>query len=381
MNKQSFINCFSKDPEYYAECGGRFEILGNHTDHNHGCCLAATCDLKIFGYVSKRDDLKVNVISKGFEPFSVDLSDLSIYENLFATSIALVRGIAAYLNNLHFAFGGFDLYIESTIFPGAGVSSSAAFEMLIAQIFNTLYNDGKIDKLILAKASQFAENEFFGKKCGLLDQIGTGFGNISFIDFKDINNPKIENIIFDFPSLHFVIVNTGGSHASLSNLYSSIPTDMISAANKAGVEFLRETDIDTALISAELTEIEKTRAMHFFDENNRVLQGIEAINSKDAEKFLQAINGSRISSTHYLKNMMVGNEYIGSPLEACDLAMETMEYKGACKINGGGFAGSIICCVPENYLEKFNKVMVKRYGESNVKEVHIKTTPVTVEKI
>jgi len=381
MDKGSFFRIFSKNPEYYAECGGRFEILGNHTDHNHGCCLAATCDLKIYGYVAKRDDMKVNVISKGFEPFSVDLNDLTIYENLFATSIALIRGIAAYYNNLNYHIGGFDLYSESTIFPGAGVSSSAAFEMLIAQIFNTLYNDEKIDKLTMAKASQFAENEYFGKKCGLLDQIGTGFGNISFIDFKDIANPIVENVKFNFPDLHFVIVNTGGSHAGLSSLYSSIPEDMFSAANKSGVEYLRETDIDTVLQPAELTDIEKTRSMHFFDENRRVLQGIQAINAKEQEKFLQAMNGSRVSSTHYLKNMMIGNQYEGSPLEACDIAMRTMEGKGACKINGGGFAGSIICCVPTSCLEKFIKVMSENYGVDNVKEVHIKTTPVTVEKL
>jgi len=381
MEKELFIQNFNRDPEYYAECGGRFEILGNHTDHNHGCCLAATCDLKIYGYTAKRDDMKVNVVSKGFEPFSVDLHDLAIYESLFATSTALIRGIASYYFTNGYNIGGFDLYIESTIFPGAGVSSSAAFEMLIAQIYNVLYNQGKVDKLVMAKASQYAENAYFGKKCGLLDQIGTGYGNISFIDFKDIANPKVENIVFPFDDLHFVIVNTGGSHAKLSDLYSAIPMDMLSAAKKAGVEFLRESDIDTVLASLDLTEIEKTRSMHFFDENNRVLQGIEAINNKDEELFLRSMNGSRVSSTHYLKNMMVGNKYEGSPLEACDIAMRAMNGNGACKINGGGFAGSIICCVPDQYLDFFNQVMMQRYGVDNVKEVHIKTTPVTVEKL
>ena len=364
-----FENAFEKEPENIFSCGGRFEILGNHTDHNHGLCLAATCNLAITAGVSKVKDNVVTFKSKGYDPDVADLSNLKPVPEENGRSQGLIRGVASYLVSHGYKVGGFNGYSESTIFPGAGVSSSAAFELLIGQIFNELYNEGKISKLELAKAGQYAENVFFGKASGLLDQIGVAFGNIAFIDFEDIKNPKVEEIPFPFDDLHFVIINTGGSHAALSHLYSAIPQDMYNAAKKGGVNFLRETTFNNL---KGLSDIEASRARHFYSENERVRKAVEAIKNKDQKTFLRMINESRISSTDDLKNMMVENQYIGSPLEACDLFMQVTEGKGAIKINGGGFAGSVIAVINSDLLPKVLKEMGRKYGKQNVVEVFVR---------
>lgn len=371
ISENLFKQHYKKDATHYVECGGRFEIIGNHTDHNHGLCLAATCDLKISGFCSRNSTNYINVYSDGYKPFSVDISSLLINEKEKSTSIALVRGICNYFIEHGYKIGGIDLMIQSTIYSGAGVSSSAAFESLIAKALSALYNEDKIAKIELAKAGQYAEVNYFGKKCGLLDQIGTGFGNVTRIDFEDMSNVLTENAEFPFDDLKFVNVNTGGSHAGLDALYSSIPMDMWNAAKKAGVEFLRETTLEKVLALDTLTEMERNRAIHFFGENERVLKAQEALENKDKTKFLEAVNGSRISSTKYLKNMMVENHYKGSPLEASDLAMEILKDKGACKINGGGFAGSIICVVPNDLLDEFCEKMAEKYTKNNVKVMSI----------
>lgn len=381
ITEKDFELEFNQAPDYKVRCGGRFEILGNHTDHNHGLCCAATCDLQIYGYLKQRKDNSVVVSSVGYSPCKVNLDDLEVLPDDFASSQGLVKGIAKYFLDHGYQVGGFSLYTDSSIFPGAGVSSSAAFESLIGQIFNVLFNDGKVGKISLAKAGQFAENTYFGKKSGLLDQIGTGFGNISYIDFENIASPRVETIEFPFDDLHFVIVNTGGSHAELNDLYSSIPENMWEAAKKNGHQFLREGSLQEISLCENLTKMEFNRAKHFYDENERVTIMKRALINKDKEQFLKLINESRKSSTELLKNMMVGDQYEGSPLQACDRAMKIMEDKGACKINGGGFAGSIICVVPSEYLDQFITEMGGFYGEHNVKEVHVSKQGPTVEKL
>lgn len=368
---EEYIKQFKTKPDYLFDCGGRFEILGNHTDHNHGLCLAATANLCITAALSKRSDNKVTFNSIGFTPVEMELTNLD-YDSKETKSAAMIRGVAKFLVDHNYKVGGFDAVSFSTIYAGAGLSSSAAFELLIGEIFNQLFNGGNIPRLLLCKAGQFSENNYFGKKSGLLDQIGVGFGNIVSIDFKNITEPIVKNIEFPFKDLHFVSVNTGGSHASLNDLYSSIPEDMLNAAKKMGHSFLRECSSDEFENVKNLTEMEKSRATHFFGENERVLKAIVALENKNEKDFLDAVNGSRISSTKNLKNMMVKNNYDGSPLQACDRAMEIMENNGACKINGGGFAGSIICIVPKKYLVKFINQMSKYYGEDNVREIFVR---------
>jgi galactokinase len=372
----------SEDPELVCSCGGRFEILGNHTDHNHGLCLASACNLEIIAAVKKRKDKVVVLKSLGYQENQVDLSDLSIVELEKEHSESLIRGIAYYLNNKGYKIGGFNAYTISTVFRGAGVSSSAAFELLVGHIYNVLFNEGKIPNLVLCKAGQYAENEYFGKKSGLLDQIGVGYGGIVKIDFKNIENPDILQIQFPFKDLHFVIVNTGGDHSSLSDLYSSIPQDMYAAANEMKQRFLADaSEQELEEVKGNLTEMQYLRAKHFYSENLRVRNAINALKENNEQAFLDAINGSRLSSTNNLKNMMVGNQYEGSPLEACDLVMKATENHGAVKINGGGFAGSVISVIPTKYLKTAMSKLKKKYGNENVVEIFIRDDgPKTIYK-
>lgn len=360
-------------PTSVVSCGGRFEVLGNHTDHNHGLCIAAACNLQIIAAIKPIKEKVVRMKSEGIVIDEVDITDSHPYENEHATSAGLIRGVATYLKEHGYKVGGFEAYSESTVFKGAGVSSSAAFELLIAYIFNKLYNDEKIPTIVLCKAGQYAENIYFGKKSGLLDQIGVAYGGLVSIDFKNIEEPVIKKLEFPFKDLHFVIINTGGDHSSLSNLYSSIPEDMFKVANEMKQRFLAEsTQEDLEYIKHTLSDLEYSRALHFYTENQRVQKALLALEDKDEELFLDMINKSRESSTNNLKNMMVGEEYKGSPLEACDLFMKATGGKGAVKINGGGFAGSIIGVVPTECLEKVLKSMSRKYGEENVKEIKIR---------
>ena len=364
---------FQKELTHVFSCGGRFEILGNHTDHNHGLCLASACNLEIVASVNKNSEKVVNFQSLGFEPDEVDLTDLEPRETEYATSKGLIRGVAAYLKHNGYKIGGFNAYSESSIFKGAGVSSSAAFELLVGHIFNVLFNDGKISKLELCKAGKYAENIYFGKKSGLLDQIGVGYGGVVEINFENIEEPEIKQVEFPFIDLHFVLINTGGDHSSLSDLYSSIPSDMFEAARICGHNYLIECTLEELEEhKKELTEEAYLRALHFFSENERVKKAFEALKEKDEETFLEMVNESCKSSTKYLKNMMVEDNYKGSPLEACDLLMKYSDDQGAVKINGGGFAGSVIALVPSEKLEKVLTKMKDVYGQFNVREIFIR---------
>ena len=377
---QKFIDYFDAKPTHYVSSSGRFEIIGNHTDHNGGLCVASSCDLKIEGYASRRDDNKVIVASEGYSQVIVDLSSLSFSKKEEGESSALVRGIAKYFKDNNLKIGGFSLVSKSSIFKGAGVSSSAAFESLIAQIFNAFYNEGKSSPLMLAKAGQFAENNFFGKHSGLLDQCSICYGNISFMDFSS-DVPKVETLSFPFDDLEFVIVNTGGDHAKLSNLYSSIPLDMKSAAKKLGKSLLFEANLQYFEDHKNLlNESEYSRGKHFYLENERVKKLVNALIKKEKQTFLKMIKESFFSSRDNLKNMMV-DKYEGSPLEACDLAYKFLGNDGACKINGGGFAGSIIVCLPRAQSDDFIAYMSNKYGKNNVAKIHVNPSKPIVEKI
>lgn len=378
--KQEYLSIYSQEPDFVFSCGGRFEILGNHTDHNHGLCLASACNLEILASVSKSGTNNVSFQSLGYELDEVDLLDLEPKEVEWATSKGLIRGVAAYLKNQGYKIGGFNAYSESNIFKGAGVSSSAAFELLVGHIFNVLFNDGKISKLELSKAGKYAENLYFGKKSGLLDQIGVGYGGVVKIDFNDIDNPSITQIKFPFDDLHFVLINTGGDHSSLSDLYSAIPSDMYEAARIMGHNYLIEGSIEELeKYKDQLSELVYLRSKHFYLENERVKKASEALINNEQETFIKMINESRESSTEYLKNMMVDNTYEGSPLEACELLLKYSDNKAGVKINGGGFAGSIIALVPTDKLDIVLEKMKNKYGQYNVREIFVRENgPMTI---
>ena len=373
--KNKFLETYKSEPELYLSCGGRFEVLGNHTDHNHGLCIAATCSLSIFAAVRKRNDLLVNAYSEGFGGFSIDLSNLDKNEEEIGKSSALIRGIVSYLAK-DYQYGGFDIYMVSQIPGGAGVSSSAAFELLVAQTINKAFNNEQIPLMTLCKASQYAERNYYGKMCGLLDQIGVAYGGLVYIDFEDIANPVVKSLNVEMKDYSFVIVNSGGSHAGLDHLYKAIPDDMFKVAHYFGKEYLR--DVDKALVLEnkqdvidKTSEIAYQRALHFYGENRRVKEAFEAISNNDLETLIRLINESRESSTDLLHNMFV-NDKQGSPLEACELIMEASDNKAGVKINGGGFAGSVIALVPNNVLDNVLNKAKAKYGAQNVHLVNIR---------
>ena len=371
-----FFTTFQEEADCYLSCGGRFEVLGNHTDHNHGLCLAATCDLAIYGGFKKRDDLIVRMLSEGFGYSEYDLSCLEKDEIEIGKPGALVRGIAQHLTTNGFKYGGFDVYIKSTIPNGAGVSSSAAFELLIAQAFNKLFNDDEIPLFNLCVAGQYAEKNYYGKMCGLLDQIGVAYGDLVYIDFKDISNPIIEKTQALFNDYQFVIVNTGGSHAELSDLYDSIPKDMYIVSDFFSQSYLRNVNYqdffnrkDEIIEKCGLQAYE--RGAHFFYESERVHQASEALKKNDIPELIRLMNDSRKSSTELLHNMYV-NKKAGSPLEACELIYRVSNKRAGVKINGGGFAGSVIALVPKDVLKEVINASEDKYGKDNVHLVNIR---------
>ncbi len=384
LNK-NYYERFSEEATHYIDCGGRFEILGNHTDHNHGLCIVGACNLLIGASIKKRPDDIIYIVSKGYKDICVDINDLSLEEGELGSSSALVKGIVEYLTARGYKCGGFNAYLDSDIKSGIGVSSSAVYEIIIGDIINVLYNKGSIDKMTLCKAGQYAENKFFGKKSGLLDQIAVCYGGVNVIDFADINNPKVINVDFPFDDLHFVLLDTGGSHTDLSDYYSAIPESMFTVANHFRKNFLRE--VKQSEFDEEVKEekehhhqhfevVDEHRATHFFLENKRVLDAFKALKNNDEETFLQKINESQHSSQNNLFNTQVEDQYAGSPQEAVDFANAYLT-DGACKINGGGFAGSVICFVRDSEFESFTKKMQDRFGKDNVIELFLKKEGVT----
>ena len=358
---------FNKKPEGTLESGGRFEMLGNHTDHNHGKTLASTCSLTIKAAFSKEKDNLVKFISKGVADFEISLDDTSVIKEEQNSPKCFIRGIADYFKKNGFNIGGFSIYMESTIPAGSGVSSSAAFEVLLGKVFNKLYNNDEISILDICKAGQYAENNYFGKNSGLLDQIACASMGISYIDFENIEKPEIEILHETFDGYQFVIVDTGKSHADLSDLYSSIPNDMLSAAKKMGHNFLREGSLEELQTKTDLmTDSEYRRAVHFYNENERVEKALICLKNRDFAGYFECVRASEKSSRELLGNAMVNDVYEGSLAEAIDIANEAMDNEGACKINGGGYGGTIICIVPDNKINSFLETMTKKYGCNHV---------------
>lgn len=377
---REFERIFENHPTHYFEAGGRLELIGNHTDHNRGKCLVAGCSLGLFATVAKSEDNIVHIVANGFDEFFVDLESLNGRQEEFFTSKGIVRGIAAKFRIDKRKIGGFDAYIESSIFVGAGVSSSAAFEVLIAKIFDTLYNEKPLEPLQLAKIAHYAETEYFGKPCGLLDQIGVAYGGVNFLDFENLDNPVVESLKFDFP-FHIYLVHTGASHANLSHLYSAIKDDMLFVADRVfHKKDLREVSKDEffqgiAFPVDGVSENQKLRAQHYLDENDRVEAAKDAVKQKDAVGFLNAIRQSGFSSSSFLKNTMYG-DYLTSPQHGLDLANAILK-DGACRVHGGGFAGTIICFVKDHELRPFLDTMTHAFGEDHVVKVEVRNAGAT----
>jgi galactokinase len=349
---------------------GRSEVGGNHTDHNCGRVLACAVNLDIIAAAALRGDENICVESDGFAVDTVNISSLSPREEEKGRSAALIRGVCSRLKSLGYKIGGFCAYMTSEIMKGSGLSSSAAFEVMIAEIINCLFNGGRISPVEMAKAGQYAEQEFFGKPCGLMDQTACAVGGFTAIDFKDTENPIIEKLDFDFAKTGYslCIVDTAGNHADLSDDYAAIRGEMILVAKFLGYNTLRECDekefyANLKNIREILGDRTVLRAMHFFDDNARVLKEKEALKSRDFDAFLSCIIDSGRSSFMYLQNIYSISEPSRQGLSlALALAEKMLSGCGAWRVHGGGFAGTIQAFVPREKQSEFSSCMNDIFG-------------------
>ncbi len=373
---------------------GRSELSGNHTDHNHGRVIAASISLDMLAIAARRDDSVVRLYSEGFGENVVDLTrDTTPDPARFGTSASLIAGVCVGLSDAGYTVGGFDACTTSDVLPGSGLSSSAAFEDMVGLIQSHLYNDGDIDEVTIAKISQFAENRFFGKPCGLMDQIACAIGGIVTIDFADPATPVITPLPFDMTTAgyHLCIVNTGGNHADLTDDYAAVPAEMKAVAAHFGREVLREVDEDAVVaaipaLREAVGDRAVMRALHFFAENRRVklqsnvLQAaIEATTPEEAATplriFFRCVRDSGRSSFEYLQNVYttknVSEQGLSLALCLCDRILG--EAQGAYRIHGGGFAGTVQAFVPTELVPDFTAAMDAAFGAGATKDLKIRS--------
>ncbi len=365
---EKFFN--TEGPVYWISAPGRVEIGGNHTDHNRGKVLAASANLDILAAVSPRGDRTVNVRSDydGYKPLTVDLNDLEAKPEEQGTTAALIRGVAAKLHELGHAVGGFDAVMTSGVPAGSGLSSSAALEVLLVAIFDRLYGDAQMDFVSQAKIGRYAENVYFGKPSGLLDQMASAAGGLAMVDFR-AEQPTVKPLSYDFESKGYalVVVGTGGSHADLTAEYAAIPTEMKQVAAHFGKKYLREVMPDefkaaVPALRRELSDRAIMRAAHFFRENTRVCHQMNALLRDDLPGFLREIRESGRSSFMYLQNVWCRPEDQSLSLALC-MAEDMLGEEGACRIHGGGFAGTTLNFVPMHRLDAFVGQMNEAFGK------------------
>ena len=352
---------------------GRSELSGNHTDHNKGCVVAASISLDIIAVAAPTCDGIIKVKSEGFDEDIVNIDEYTEPASAkFGTSESIIAGMCAGFRMNGHKVGGFVAYTTSSVLKGSGLSSSAAFEDMIGTIESHLYNDGAVDNVEIAKLSQWAENKFFGKPCGLMDQVACAVGGIVAIDFADTKNPVITPIDFDITAAGYnlCIVNTGGNHADLTDDYASVPAEMKSIAAHFGKEVLRETD-EQAVIAAIPTLREKfgdraiLRAMHFFAENKRVAKQKAALEAGDLDAFFENVKASGRSSFCYLQNVYTTKNLTeqGLSLALCLTEQILGDQKAAWRVHGGGFAGTIQAFVPNATVPAFKSAMDACFGK------------------
>lgn len=376
--RRAFTQGFNRQAEDVFSASGRIEILGNHTDHNNGCVLVGAISQDILAAAAKRDDGEIVIKSQGFNDITITSCDVQKRDAEIGTSAALVRGVLRALTDMGHSVGGFDAALTSDIFKGAGVSSSAAFEVLICKILSVYYLKDSLLPLEIAKAAQFAESSYFGKPCGLLDQSGIAFGGVNFIDFADTNNPEVRTLTPDFAGYSAVITNSGGDHSSLTPFYAEIKDDMHDISGYFDKKVLREVPYSTFL--NHLPQLNKKyggravlRAMHFYEENTRVGLAAKALAAGDMQLFLDNVNASGESSYKMLQNCYVpGEKQQGIPL-ALAVSKSVLGDKGAVRVHGGGFAGTIIAFVPQDLLEEYCFAMQDIFTKENVVKVNIRS--------
>lgn len=382
---KAYEESFGKRPEFMLSSSGRTEIAGNHTDHNNGLVIGAAINCDTIAAAGKREDMIVNLYSEGFTPVSIDLSCLDRRDEENSHSASLVRGIARAMKDRGYSIGGFDACTSSRVLRGSGLSSSAAIEVLIAKAFNTLFNDDRASDVELALVSQWAENNYYGKPSGLLDQLIVANGSLVKADFLDPSSPAIEKLDVDFASygLDLVITDSKQDHADLTDDYASIPREMKDAASFFGCSTMRGVCKDEFIAS--IPELRRKlgndravlRAYHFISENERVVKMEKALKEKRIDDYLALVRESGNSSFRFLQNLYPSSRPTEQALSvAIALSEDYLGGRGAVRVHGGGFAGTIQAYVPREMTKGYMERMDGAFGEGSSMVLSIRHEPV-----
>lgn len=373
MHKEIFN---TSDVEYYSS-PGRIEIVGNHTDHNGGKVLCAAINFDTLASVSARTDGVIEVKSKGYPMLRVDTANVNFSASEIGTSTALIKGVVDYFLHTNKKVGGFSACMTSSVPKGSGVSSSSSFELVIAEILNVIYNGGALDAIFKAKASQYAENTFFGKPCGLMDQSAIALGGVNLIDFADFENPVVERANWDFKDLDIYVIATGGDHSNLTDDYAAIPYEMKEVATQFGAKLLHEIPVDKwerdkQNVKNKVSERAYLRAEHFFEENARVENAVVAIDKRDEKAFLDIVNESGLSSRYKLQNTYSPAGRNKNLENALDRVVK-IDGVVASRVHGGGFAGTILVFAKKS-ASGVDSALNIMFGEGNVFKLAIRPT-------
>jgi len=375
-----FIQTYGSKPVAVFSSPGRTEIGGNHTDHNHGKVLAGAVNLDNIAVAAPNNREVIRIASAGYPDFEVQLGQLQPDQNELYTTTALVRGICARMLELGFTIGGFDACIDGRVPKGSGLSSSASFEVLIGAIISHLFNHGKLDPVENAKIGQFAENHFFGKPCGLMDQTACSFGGLVAIDFENPTNPVVQKVGFDFKTSGFalIITDTGGNHANLNDEYAALPYEMKSVAHQLGAQVLRSVTHEKLV--QHIPALRKLtgdrailRALHFVGENKRVADQVAALESNNFKAFLSMVIASGQSSFMYNQNIYPSSDPGDQGVSlALALSDQVLNGKGAWRVHGGGFAGTIQAFVPDALVQHYIETLESVFGKDKCHALFIR---------
>lgn len=368
---EEYVSVFgNEDVEIYS-APGRSEVGGNHTDHQQGEVLAASINNDAIAIVHLMQDQVVRIASERYGILTVYLDDIDMVESEKETTISLIKGVLYKAQQMGYKIGGFQAYVTSDVLIGAGLSSSAAYETLIGTILSGLYNEMKIDPIEIAIIGQFAENVYFGKPCGLMDQMACSVGNLVHINFADIKNPKVEKVTFDLNKHGYslCITDTKGSHADLTADYAAIPKEMKNVAACFGKDVLLGITVEDilkniAIVRGQVGDRGVLRALHFIRENERVRKEVEALENEDIDTFFKEVANSGNSSFKYLPNVYSNTDVQHQNVSlALAISEDFLGKNGVCRVHGGGFAGTIQAFVKNDIVTEYQKIMDKVFGQ------------------
>lgn len=375
-----FAELFGEQEIEIYSAPGRTEIGGNHTDHQHGMVLAASIDLDGIAVVAPVDGQTIEVYSNGYGMIKVEIDDLAVRDAERETTSALIRGVAAGLSARGYAVGAFKAYVSSDVINGAGLSSSASFEALIGTIISGLFNEGRVSSTEIAIVGQYAENVYFGKPCGLMDQVACSVGGLVYIDFNDPAQPLIERVDFDFDRTGYrvAIVDSRASHADLTSDYAEIPSEMKAVARFFDQSYLRDVPEDhfyanIASLRESVSDRAILRALHFFDEDRRVAGQVAALKAGDFAKFLRLIAASGNSSFKYLQNVYTNRNVSSQPIAlALAVSEHILKADGVVRIHGGGFAGTILAFIRVERVAEYRRTIEEVFGPGSCHVLRIR---------